>query len=130
MAYHRALISLVSHAEEQVAQASRALLAADENLKTIRHLVEQEHRWHEEHVKRPEMYSYGPLEGSKKNLARWIFPDLKDPRCLENANQTPGIVWVIRLNGNRPEKRFQVWFTSNSMFSDAQTRKIGKLKTR
>ena len=127
-AHHRALSSLITNVTEQVEKAASALESAKEELKTIRHLVDQENWWHEEHVKRPAMYCYGPIEGTKKNFAKWIFPDLRDPRCIENANRKPGIIWVVKLPGNRPQNRFQVWFTSNSMFQDAQARKISDLK--
>lgn len=127
---HRALNSLVEHVSEQVAKAAHALNEAAQELETIRHLIEQEHWWHEEQVKRPAMYGYGPIEGTKKDLARWIFPDMKDPRCLETANRTPGIIWVVKVPENRPEIRYQVWFTSQSMFQDAHARKFSELKTR
>ena len=128
--HHRALNSLVASVSEQVEKALSMLQISGEELKTISHLIQQENWWHEEHIKRPDMYCYGPIEGTKKDLARWIFPDLKDPRCIEKANQKPGIVWVVKLPENRPQNRFQTWFTSKSMFQDAQSRKISELKTR
>ena len=128
--HHRAMMSLVESVEEQVTKGMDALLLARAELQTIRHLIEQKAWWHDETLRRPAMYRFGPIEGTKRNLARLIFPDLKDPRCLENANRKPGIVWAVRLAGNPPRNRFQVWFTSKSMFRDAQARKISELKKR
>ena len=125
---HRALNALIQSVSDRVERAFRALRSAQNELETIRHLIVPENWWHEEHVKRPTMYSYGPIEGTKKDLARWIFPELKDARCLETANRTPGIIWVVKLPASRPKGRFHAWFTSNSMFRDAQTRKLVELK--
>ena len=78
--------------------------------------------WHECDVTPPSEYAFGPLTGTKKQLAKWIMQD-DDPRNLDTKLDND-VYW------GREDKRTQssVWFRTQQKYSEANGRRLADAK--
>jgi hypothetical protein len=78
-------------------------------------------RWsHSEEEPRPSQYAYGPISGTKKDLAKWYLPGKADPRAFQTAGEE-GRVWIVRRSRNY----FDVYFTTQNKYAEANAKKLG-----
>lgn len=76
--------------------------------------------WHPAGLEPPSSYSFGPLEGTQKELASWLHPHGNDdPRHLQ-ARAVGGSVWVRRIHA----RHYEAWFKSQQAFDAATKRRL------
>jgi len=66
----------------------------------------------------PHSYSFGPLEGTQKELASWLHPQGKDDARHLHTKAKSGGVWVKKVHA----RHYEVWFRNQSGFEAAQCR--------
>lgn len=123
--YHQALITELENALCRYDELVESVSTIGSKIRLAKHLVEQENWYHEEHHERPEdIYPFGPIRGTKMKLAEWIY-ETNDPRRIERANQH-GAIWIVRVG----HREYEVWFMSNSVFSEVQAKRLSEIRAR
>jgi len=67
----------------------------------------------------PSSYSFGPLEGTQKELASWLHPQGKDDARHLHTKAKSGGVWVKKVH----TRHYEVWFRNQQAFEAAQRRR-------
>lgn len=77
--------------------------------------------------KPPSEYEFGPLEGTKENLASWLFADRKREYRRLKKQAENGVVWVRAIDRYKCE----VFFRNHAKFDAAKSRMLAdKIKRR
>ncbi|MCC7420001.1 MAG: hypothetical protein IT428_06970 [Planctomycetaceae bacterium] len=79
--------------------------------------------FHECRESMPKEFRFGPLEGSLKELAKWIFPQEADPRTIASSarRQQFGVFQVHRT-------LYEIWFRSDDRLQQAKAKQEAAAK--
>ena len=74
----------------------------------------------------PESHPFGPLEGTQKEIASWLYPDGKPDRrrLIEKANSKS--IWGKKIN----KRKYEVWFRTQNDFDRAVKFKEARSNTK